>query len=624
MLFPDLRKEKNLKQIVGNLPRINKMGESDANDPFHSFRKYSNHMISWVENTKYGCSAFDNKSVKFRPHKIVDGEIIEHKNKNGDKYKRCVWEKVAPCIHTRNDILASQSTIHPEDNRVFSIRELMLLMTIPRNFKWFKFDKKNDDINSLIKNSEINIRQSIGEAVPTTIFKNIAIKYKKFSDERQLPLTQVKLLISNKKLSNSKKLINFLNRNIDNYSFTDLSKIAEIANSQRLKNSAFYTRRDVVFRSIKHIPKIANKEVKILEPSVGVGNFLPDLIKKYESYESVVIDAIDIDPNSIKIAKILIKKIKIPKHIKLNFICNDFLLHNFKNNKYDIVAGNPPFGKVLDTSLKNTYKENLFNSNTNNIFSFFLEKSLQISRYTSLIIPKSILSSPEFEKTRILLETREFLSIYDHGEKGFKGVKIETLSIIFSNRKTTDKDRIILESDITKEYLLKKQSYILDASLPIWLLYRKKEFDNTFIQLKVGVFKYFRDRQITKKDLSSKGKYQIIKSKNLSLDGNLVNNKTNSFFIDDIAKYVVKKFLNKMCIVVPNLSYYPRAAFLPKNTVADGSLAIFETEEDITKNDIDYFKSDEFTKYYRIAQNYGTRTLNINRNTAFFWGIRKQ
>jgi DNA (cytosine-5)-methyltransferase 1 len=623
MLFPDLKKEKTLKQVVGKLPRLNNMGESDINDSLHKFRKYSNHMMSWIINTEYGCSAFDNKNPKFRPHKIVNGEIVENKNKNGDKYKRCIWEKVAPCIHTRNDILASQSTIHPVDNRVFSIRELMLLMTIPKSFKWFKFDTNHDNIDTLIKNNEINIRQSIGEAVPTAIFKNIAIKYKKFIVKKQLPLRQIKLLIEDQQLSNIKKLINFLNKNLDDYSFTDLSKISEIANSKRLKNSAFYTRRDVVFRSIKYIPKITNKEVKILEPSVGVGNFLPDLIKKYESYESVVIDVIDIDPYSIKIAKILIRKIKIPKHIKLNFINDDFLLHNFKNKKYDIVVGNPPFGKVLDTSLKSTYKENLFNTGTNNIFSFFMEKALQISSYISLIIPKSILSSPEFEKTRILLETRKFISIYDHGEKGFKGVKIETISVLFSNKKTIDKDLIILESAITKEYSTKKQSYILDSSLPIWLLYRNHTFDATFIKLKVDIFKYFRDRQITRKDLSSKGKYQIIKSKNLSMDGSLVNNETNSFFIDDIAKYVVKKFLNKMCIVVPNLSYYPRAAFLPKNSVADGSLAIFETDENITKDDIDYFKSDEFTKYYRIAQNYGTRTLNINRNTTFFWGIRK-
>jgi hypothetical protein len=39
---------------------------------------------------------------------------VPNVNKNGDKYKRQEWDKPAPCIHTRNDIMASQNTVHPE------------------------------------------------------------------------------------------------------------------------------------------------------------------------------------------------------------------------------------------------------------------------------------------------------------------------------------------------------------------------------------------------------------------------------------------------------------------------------------------------------------------------------
>lgn len=63
--------------------------------------------------------------------------------KNGDKYTRQYWDKVAPCIHTRNDILASQNTVHPVDNRVFSIRELMLMMSIPDSFEWYSIPYEN-------------------------------------------------------------------------------------------------------------------------------------------------------------------------------------------------------------------------------------------------------------------------------------------------------------------------------------------------------------------------------------------------------------------------------------------------------------------------------------------------
>ena len=104
--------------------------------------------------------------------------------KNGDKYKRQCFDKVAPCVHTRNDQLASQNTVHPTEDRVFSIRELMLMMTIPASFKWVKQDLAElnmlaiDEKRKLSKKIELNIRQSIGEAVPTEIFRQIAMNIK--------------------------------------------------------------------------------------------------------------------------------------------------------------------------------------------------------------------------------------------------------------------------------------------------------------------------------------------------------------------------------------------------------------------------------------------------------------
>ena len=185
-IFPSKEEPKNLIDVIGDLPKLNVMGEIDKNDIFHSFRSYNKKMLPWIMNTKEGCSAFDNEKLEFRPHKVIDNKIVLNINKNGDKYTRCKWNSVMPCIHTRNDILASQSTIHPTDNRVFSIRELMRLMTIPDSFKWTYTNFC--DLNNLtteekvnfLKKEEINIRKSIGEAVPTIIFRKIAENIKKY------------------------------------------------------------------------------------------------------------------------------------------------------------------------------------------------------------------------------------------------------------------------------------------------------------------------------------------------------------------------------------------------------------------------------------------------------------
>ena len=157
--------------------------------------------------------------------------------------------------------------------------------------------------------------------------------------------------------------------------FTELAKIAELANAQRDDNAAYYTRQDICFAIIRNLPDAKNySELKILEPSIGVGNFLPTLIKKYESVAKVTIDVVDIDPSSIEILKELTVKLQIPDNIHINYITDDFLLHDF-GAQYDIVVGNPPYKKLAkEKKLLSSYRTQAENTDTNNIFSFFIEK----------------------------------------------------------------------------------------------------------------------------------------------------------------------------------------------------------------------------------------------------------
>lgn len=181
-LMPSRQKSKTLRQVIGNLPSLKEMGEIDEQDILHAFRPYRSDMRSWIHPLKQGESAFDNADPMLRPHRVVNGKVVPNVNKNGDKYTRQYWDKVAPAIHTRNDILASQNTVHPVDDRVFSIRELMLLMNVPKSFKWAKesYTELNkmpfEDKQKWLKKNAITIRQSLGEAVPTTIFRQIGEK----------------------------------------------------------------------------------------------------------------------------------------------------------------------------------------------------------------------------------------------------------------------------------------------------------------------------------------------------------------------------------------------------------------------------------------------------------------
>lgn len=626
-LFPSEEKQKTIGQVISNYRSIKNMGDISADDIYHYFRKYDEKMLSWVQNTKEGFSAFDNQNPKHRPHSVKDGKLIPNTNKNGDKYRRCKWDEVMPCIHTRNDILASQSTIHPKDDRVFSIRELMDLMTIPKTFNWLSipFEKLNrmplEEKQKILKKEDSTIRQSIGEAVPTIIFKKIAESILDF-EKKTLNIKQIKEIIRSNNIYEFEQLYKFVKNNPINLSINNLSKIIEIANINKEKTAAYYTPRNVCFDVVSKLPQINAETIHILEPSVGVGNFIPFLINKYND-KKIVIDVVDIDKNSLQLLQSLMTNIN-NKNITINYHNVDFLFFN-PSKKYDIVIGNPPFGKVDDKNLLKKYRNQSFNKKTSNIFSFFIEHSLKLGKNVSLIIPKSFLSAPEYNDTRELVEKNStILNIIDFGEKAFSGVKIETISVTLNNVKSKDKYVINVQSYITNQVNALCSEDIFDKDFSIWLIYVDEFFKKLKSKLKFSIFNFFRDRSITKKDTNSKGKYRVLKSRNIG-NNKIVNIDGYDTYIDDVASFQVGKFLNSNSLLIPNLSYNPRACIMPKNTIADGSVAILQSKEyPITQEDIAFFASDEFQKFYMIGRNLGSRGLNIDSNSIKLWGVLKR
>lgn len=630
-LFPSYRKEKTLKEVIGNLKKL-EWGEFDEHDFYHQFRTYPENMREWIHNVKPGKSAFDNEEITEIPHKVVDGEIIINTNKNGDKYTRQEWDKVAPCIHTRNDQIASQNTIHPEQDRVFSIRELMKIMTIPDDFKWINKDIK--ELNELpdvekrkvLKSEEINIRQSIGEAVPTNVFFEIAQNIKENLSKENYNIAQINKIIEIENLCKTENLKKFIIEN-EKIGYGTLCKIAEMANTKRESNDAYFTNKCIITEMMKELPEFNKKQIRILEPSVGVGNFIPFIIKKYDYIEELIIDVVDIDQDILDILKILIEKQK--KNVKINYICDDYLIHNFQD-RYDLVIGNPPFTKIKasDKKLKK-YLHNSQNKESNNLVSFFMEKSLNISENIALVAPKNILNTPEYEVTRNILKEKNIKSIIDNGEIGFKGVLVETICIIVNTSNKPNKTKV--KSLTFQTEIEQKQSYITDDNYPYWIIYRNKQFDSISQKMKFNIFNVFRDRQITnnnsiKREINA-NTVRVLKSRNISDDGKqIINIKDYDCYIDtvNLEGLSVKKYLNADNVyLTPNMTYLPRVMKKPQGLVTNGSVAILiPKDEDMKLSDeeMQYFSTLEYREFYKIARNYQTRSLNVDNNSVFFFG----
>ncbi len=631
-LFPSFKSEKTLRETIGHLPSLKNPYDFMPEDIYHNFRYYDPLMRSWISNLKEGQSAFDNDILENRPHHIVNGVRVENVKKNGDKYTRQYWDKVGACIHTRNDQLASQNTIHPVDDRVFSIRELMELMTIPYEFKWSSVSL--EDLNKMsreekirfMKKEEINIRQSIGEAVPTGVFKEIAKNIKEFIGKKNLTMREIVELIDDNKLYENGNIVTFVKNNFDSFNYSTLCKIIEYSNAKRNEQSAFYTDKFLVDTIINYLPEFEKEVLHILEPSVGAGNFIPSIIKKYSNKE-IYFDLVDIDETAIETLKVITKKLKTTR-IHFNLINSDFLKYNF-TKKYDLVIGNPPFTKISKKDKFDLDIKLFDNLASNNLASYFIEKSCKIGDYVSMIMPKNLLNTPEYKDTRKYLRGLKIDSIIDFGENGFKGVLVETICL---NISTNEKPSSTLIKSITlKKEMSQKQSYIFDEKMPYWILYRNEYFDKFYNQMTFDIFNVFRDRQITSSillDSVESNNVRVIKSRNISDNGKTIIDIAGYdgyVSIDKLKSLEVAKYIDRDDVfLTPNMTYKTRVMKKEKGYIVNGSVAILilNKDIDIMEEDLLFFSSDDYRGFMQIARNYQTRSLNIDSNSVYFFGIR--
>lgn len=402
---------------------------------------------------------------------------------------------------------------------------------------------------------------------------------------------------------------------------------AEYLNPNRDLTAAFYTDTMICKQIMYELPNFEDKShIRILEPSVGAGNFLPFIAEKYKNKEIVEFYLVDIDENELKIAELIFETYFRKKYpnTAIIYINDDYLQFPISGKKFDLVIGNPPYAKVTDSKLSALYKKNSTITKSNNLFVWFLEKAYADGEWVSLIVPKSVLNAPEYAEIRHLLKQAHIQSILDFGENGFKGVKIETVNLLFTSAQVPNDTHIV--SITQKIDIVQKQDYITDNQYPTWLLYRNTFFDEFAESMELGVFEAFRDRQIVNSMLSPTGKYRVLKSRNIGSNC-IININGYDSYITNTTNLLVAKFLNQDDVVlIPNLSYAPRACFLPKNMIANGSVALLtlkDRKRKITERDLELYATKEFTLYYRIARNYGTRSLNIDNNSVYFFGIRR-
>lgn len=597
-LFPLSQPQITVRDVIGELKSLD-FGEIDKNDMLHSFREYPKYMRDWISSIKEGQSAFDASNPN-KPYKIVNGkkEILKG-SYMGNKFKRIFWDLPSPCIATRNDQLASQSTIHPKDDRVLSIRELMRLMTIPDSFQWWATDVKIlSSKKEFLKKHELNIRRCIGEAVPTEIMRSIAHNINELLDFEEF--------VNNG--TDNDIIDNFY---INSYKIENKTKDAK-------KNGVFYTPQSVVFDILRNLD-ISTNTLRILEPSVGMGAFLPQLFRLVDQLDFVELDLVDIDKDVLNALKKNLPLLGYVKdNLKISYIVHDFLTYDIKH-EYDLVIGNPPYF-ILSAKETQKYKQFTKDKTISNIFGLFMDKCVSIAQEIALVIPKTFLMTPEFNNLRKQYEQFSIISIVDYGVNYFKNVFIEIISIHF---KKDFKGDIYIENKRERDVRHVKQRYIFHTKH--WILYRDTWFDNYIKNLCLDIFDFYRDRQITNKYLSTKGKIRVLRSKNILDNGEIVDIENYDKYIDNIDGFNIKKYMNRGHIIMTNFTYNTRATILPDDVAVNGSLAILlQKRANLARNiDLQLYSTDDFRRYYAIVKNKSKFTINIDSNSVYYIGVKK-
>ncbi|MCG4437320.1 DNA (cytosine-5-)-methyltransferase, partial [Erysipelothrix rhusiopathiae] len=207
----------------------------------------------------------------------------------------------------------------------------------------------------------------------------------------------------------------------------------------------------------------------------------------------------------------------------------------------------------------------------------------------------------------------------------FKGVLIETIAILIDNDNLPNMTNVI---SIQKEKsIVQPQKYITCSRYPTWIIYRNDFFDEVAGRMNFDVFTVFRDRQITNKDLYDDGEIRVLRSRNIKRDGTGIldildyDRYTNH---DKVERYSSYKFLdNDRVFLCPNMTYYPRVIRKPKNVLVNGSIAVLQpnNDNDFNESKLKYFSTKEFEEFYRIARNHSTRSLNLDNNSIFYFGL---
>lgn len=206
----------------------------------------------------------------------------------------------------------------------------------------------------------------------------------------------------------------------------------------RKVTGSYYTSTTVVRKLIKQVVDKNGVNKKVLDPCCGTGNFLLQLPKGFSMDK---IYGNDIDVIGMKLTRINMA-LKFPK-AKIETICqhitNDNFLFDYKEQNFDMILGNPPWGYVFSEDDGVKLRESYDCAIGKNIESYdaFIEQSLKKLKregVLSFVLPEAILNVKSHTPIRQLLMQQASIQYLEFLGNAFD--KVQCPSIILQVKYT--------------------------------------------------------------------------------------------------------------------------------------------------------------------------------------------
>ena len=214
--------------------------------------------------------------------------------------------------------------------------------------------------------------------------------------------------------------------------------------NERKKSGSYYTPAILSDFLTKHIFEryVHSSYIKILEPSVGDGQFLMSLFKHrlLENIQHASIHINETDTDELLKSCNLYELYKL-KHTKLYPTAIDFLDYNEENKNFSLVIGNPPYiNKTYLTSDQITKCKKICQKSipsfgeTKNIWPSFLIKSIQKlapDGVLCFVLPAEILQVKYTKEIRkYIIDSFDRVEVFAFNELIFSGVEQDVIVLI--------------------------------------------------------------------------------------------------------------------------------------------------------------------------------------------------